>query len=150
VARDLGDGAASLNRLAGGMGDAANVAVARAAELAALQVRAGLARAVGGDFRMRNAGRVGVRVTIRHQAATIAAVGPVGLLEGPVPAHMIPPGPGGTLAGSLRHPVRGPVRHRGYRARHVWSNATSRAAERAGPAGLEPAGAALVNDYRGG
>lgn len=150
MTRDLGDGARSLHALAHEMPGAGRAAVNRAAIGSARTIRAGLARAAGGDMTLRNAGAVGVRVQIGADSASIGAVGAVALLEGTVRPHVEEPRRGRALSGDLRHPVAR-VRHPGYRARHVWSEATGRAAEtQGGPALQRTASPALRDAYRGG
>ena len=149
MTRDLGDGARSLHAMAGAMPGAGRAAVQRATVGSARSIRAGLARAAGGDMTLRNAGTVGVRVQTGSDSAAIGAVGPVVLLEAPVRAHEEEPRRGRALSGDLRHPVAR-VRHPGYRARHVWSDATGRAATtEGGPALQRAASPALRDAYRG-
>lgn len=149
MTRDLGDGARSLHALAGAMPGAGRAAVNRAAVGSTRVIRAGLARAAGGDMTLRNAGTVGVRTQIGADSASIGAVGPVALLEGGVRAHDEEPRRGRALAGSLRQPVAH-VRHPGYRARRVWSEATGQAGLTQGGPGLtQGASPALRDAYRG-
>ena len=151
MTRGLDDGAASLAALANAMPGVAHGAVAAAADASADVLRAALGRATRGSMRLRNAGGVGVRVAVARDSASIGAVGPVGLLEGPVAPHRESAGPGGFLAGSLGHPVRGSVRHPGYRGDRVWSRAVKVAAPVAAQAGLgRAASPALIDAYREG
>jgi len=149
MTRDLGDGARSLRAMAEAMPDAGRAAVNRAALGSARTIRAGLARAAGGDMTLRNAGTVGVRVQIGADSASIAAVGPVALLEGAVRSHEEVPRRGRALAGSLRHPVAR-IHHPGYRARRVWSEAVTQAGTtQGGPALQTGASPALQAAYKG-
>ena len=148
MTRDLGDGARSLHAMAGAMPSAGRAAVSRAATGSTTTIRAGLARATSG-MQLRNAGTVGVRTQVGADSASIGAVGPVALLEGSVKAHTEEPRRGRALAGSLDHPVAR-VHHPGYRARHVWSEATQQAAQtQGGPALGTVASAQLRDAYRG-
>jgi hypothetical protein len=147
MTRTVADGAASV----GALSRAVPAAQREALDLAARRARSELAGIVAARTggRLRNAGPVGVRLTVTGEEAQIAPTGPLYLLEGPVRPHEEQARSGRALAGGLSHPVRR-VRHPGYRARHVWSHATGTVAPTLGTAWSSSLSGDLAAAYRSG
>ncbi len=141
-----------LHALAGVVAEGPRRAVTAAAEELERVAEAEARRATG-DGRMSGMGRRGprlravtkVRAGPGTATATVAGVpaGPWAILEGGAAPHVIA-ARGRVLSGpGMRHPVRGPVRHPGARAKRTWSRVVDEAGELLAEAAGDGLGEAL-------
>lgn len=131
--------AAGLHRLADDLAHLPARAIDQAAD-AVLELAADEARRATGDGRLSGMGRRGPRLRAvarkrssgRTTTAEIRGVpaGPWSILNSGAAAHVIRPrrrGAGVLVGASMRHPVRGPVRHPGSRAKGTWRRVVEQA-----------------------